>query len=186
MGNHIQVRRALCDSLKKKNPLENKEEGTFFSSNENKMPDCFAHSKTSIVLLFTISSSVIFTNFIILTDAEYFSCSDEFALDWELYGHCITETCGRFLKHLEENDLKILDDVAKIIEKQVVFKHSNQTVVVADLVSESITIGQKLDVLKTDFAFRSLTQRLLENIGYEIRGMVQELFSINSKLWISR
>ena len=73
-----------------------------------------------------------------------------------------------------------------MIGTQVVFKHSNQTVVVADLVSESITIGQKLDVLKTDFAFRSLTQRLLENIGYEIRGMVQELFGINSKLWISR
>ena len=65
-------------------------------------------------------------------------------------------------------------------------KQSNQTVVVADLVSESITIGQKLDVLKTDFEFRSLTQGLLENIGYKIREMVQELFEINSKLWISR
>ena len=77
------------------------------------MPD-FAppYSKKSIITLLFI----IFTNF--LTCAEYFSCSDEFALDWELYGHCITETCGRFFKHLEENDLKILDDVAKIIEDQ--------------------------------------------------------------------
>ena len=182
MGNHIQVRRALCDSLKKKNnPLENKEEegAFFFSSKQNKMPDFTPHSRK---LLFII----IFTNFIIQSESEYFSCSDEYALDWELYGHCITETCGRFFKHLEEKELKILDEVAKIIEKQVVLKHSNQTVVVADLVSESITIGQKLDVLKTDFAFRSLTQGLLENIGYKIREMVQELFEINSKLWISR
>ena len=41
---------------------------------------------------------------------------------------------------------KILDEVAKIIEKQVVLKHSNQTVVVADLVSESITIGTMTNV----------------------------------------
>merc|ERR1712141_208212 len=130
----------------------------------------------------------IFTQFLLLIfpfiiQSEYFTCSDEFALDWELYGACIPDTRGRFTIHLEASDLIPIHNIAKIIENNVNIE--NQTVAVADLVSETVIVGKTVQQLQTDTYFRRLTSQLLENVGNQIRGLVQELFDINAKLWIS-
>ena len=86
---------------------------------------------------------------------------------------------------LDSKNFNIIDDIVKSIEAQVDFK--NHSVVIADLVSETITKDADITInYKSDFNFRNLTQTLLETIGFQVRGIIQELFDIKSKLWIAR
>ena len=124
-------------------------------------------------------------NFLSFVHCDYFECSEDYALDWELYGECIPKNCGRFRVLLDSKNFNIIDDIVKSIESQIDFK--NHSVVIADLVSETITKDADITTnYESDFNFRNLTQTLLETIGFQVRGIIQELFDIKSKLWIAR
>ena len=58
-------------------------------------------------------------NFLSFVHCDYFECSEDYALDWELYGECIPKNCGRFRVLLDSKNFNIIDDIVKSIEAQV-------------------------------------------------------------------
>ena len=68
---------------------------------------------------------------------------------FSIFSACIPDTCGRFTIHLEESDLIPIHNIAKIIENNVNIE--NQTVAVADLVSETVIVGKTVQQLQVGF-----------------------------------
>ena len=47
-----------------------------------------------------------------------FPCSDEYSADFQLYGSCITQNCGRHLIQLSHQDIELMDTIAKGVYQQ--------------------------------------------------------------------
>ena len=57
--------------------------------------------------------------FIKLTQSVYFECSDEFFADYELFGNCIAQNCGRFVIQLPEETLENIEELAMKIQEDI-------------------------------------------------------------------
>jgi hypothetical protein len=120
---------------------------------------------------------------------QYFDCSDEYFADFDLYGACIAQKCGRFSLQLEEIDVNLVETVSNYIYYQDDIRASaeNTTIIVADLTSDKVTKDQVTTIIQSrNKQYQRLTEELLETVGYKIRGFTQELFDLNAPLWISR
>lgn len=121
-----------------------------------------------------------------LAKSEYFECSDEFSADFQLYGSCVTQKCGRFLVKTQEKDLEIIETIANFIFASEI-QGKNATVAVADLASNQITLDKRtLNMRISGRKYQLLIEQFVDQIADKIRTTVQDIFHINAKLWIAK
>ena len=120
-------------------------------------------------------------------DCLEFPCSDEYSADFQLYGSCITQNCGRHLIQLTNQDIELVDKIAENVYQQDK-TNKNATVLTLDLASNQLMV----DGVSSQFQFKdksqleALTDLLIDTIGQNIRSKTKKLFRIQAKLYISR
>lgn len=119
--------------------------------------------------------------------SDYFPCSDEYSSDFQVYGNCIAQTCGRFVAQIPQEDMEIIEQVADLIHMK---SGKNSTFMAMDLASNVIDYNnEEFEVFEAekDPNYQVLSGQMIDKIGHFLRKKVKDIFDLGpSHLWIAK
>ena len=121
--------------------------------------------------------------------AGYLECSDEYFADYQIYGPCIAQECGRFVAQLPEDYIGLIEQIADDIyySDQAWEEIENSTVTTVDLSTRKINFDKTVTKqLQTNDKFQDLSEFMVDIVGHHIRKKVRHLFDLKGRLWVAR
>lgn len=115
---------------------------------------------------------------------DYFDCSDEYLADFQVYGACIAQQCGRFVSQLPDEDIDLIEKVADLIHQK---SFNDSTFKAMDLASNIIDYNHEdYALFHPDSQYNSLVGQMVDQVGFFLRHKVKDLFNLGGNLWIAK